>query len=530
MRRRIYKIMKYAIMVIIFISIWKSTWSQSLQQVCLGGSDIDQVFDLVQVNSNKFLFTSATLSNDFNSSCNSGGGDGFVGDLDSNLLLNNVSCIGGVNDDGLNTICKMSFGYLVGGFSFSGCTNNYTDYWVSCYDNNFNLIWRNCYGGSDRDDIYQIIQTTDNSYLLAGITYSNDGNAVGNHSAGSDILIINIDSSGNVIWDKTFGGPGDEGFGEIVEMENNTFTVSGSANFDGGDVSGTLGHNDFWVFNFDSSGTLLWQRPYGGSSNESAFSLCRFGSNEILVTGEVSSNDINVSGLHGGWDSWIIRLDSIGNIVNQKCFGGSSYDYGKRIRVSDEGNIYLLSYSYSNDGDVVLNHPADFWLLKCDSSYNTISSNSFGGSNEDVPLGLLVVSDDNVICWGFTTSPDGDVNGFHIGNNCPGFTYCPDMWIINIKDSIINNLVESENSYAPYCIYSPTLNQIILNANGIKADNYQLKVVNSFGQIIFQSTIALNSMATINLPAKTPQGAYFFELKNSKNGKTYKGKMSILIE
>ena len=106
-----------------------------------------------------------------------------------------------------------------------------------CSDKNISLEWDKTFGGSDDDRAYSLIQTTDGGYMVAGYTFSKGAGK-------GDIWVIKLDGKGNKLWDKTFGGSGDDGAVSLIQTTDGGYTVAGYI----WSKSATV--NDCWVIKF----------------------------------------------------------------------------------------------------------------------------------------------------------------------------------------------------------------------------------------------------------------------------------------
>src|SRR6185295_17243166 len=114
---------------------------------------------------------------------------------------------------------------------------------------------------------------------------------------------------------------------------------------------------------------IEWQKNFGGSYEDFGSSVQQTIDGGFIVAGFSVSTNGNVSGNHGGFDSWIVKLDAAGNLAWQKSLGGSSEDYGTFVQQTTDGGFVVAGYSYSNDGDVSGNHGGyDYWIVKLGTS------------------------------------------------------------------------------------------------------------------------------------------------------------------
>ena len=165
------------------------------------------------------------------------------------------------------------------------------------------LIKQKCFGGSqDENSYHSIRQTSDGGYVLTtSYSLSNDGDVSGNHGK-KDIWIAKLRNDWSVEWQKSLGGSGDDVASSYEFSSNNkTFLIFGSTTSNDGDVSGNHGGTDIWVVNMSLNGTILWQRCYGGSGDETDFSMTNlyYSDSGRLLTVTSSSNDGNIIGNHG---------------------------------------------------------------------------------------------------------------------------------------------------------------------------------------------------------------------------------------
>ena len=111
-----------------------------------------------------------------------------------------------------------------------------------------------------------------------------------------------------------------------------------------------------WIVKLNSSGTIQWQKSLGGTGDDAGSSIEQTSDGGYIVAGYSNSNDGDVTGNHGDHDSWIIKLNTTGNILWEKSFGGSKFEGITSIDKTSDGGYIIATYSNSNDGDVNGNH------------------------------------------------------------------------------------------------------------------------------------------------------------------------------
>lgn len=283
-------------------------------------------------------------------------------------------------------------------------------YWLVKIDSSGNIIWQKNYGVCGRANAYDIIQCRDSSYLIVGRINWGGGDAQVFHGI-YDIWICKISSSGDLIWNRTYGGSDWEDVNSICETTDGNYVIVGSTLSNDFDVSGLHGNSqDVWAFKIDTIGNILWQKCFGGSTNDFSSKVIATNNNEVYIFATTTSSDGDVTTSYGSYDIWIFRCDSIGNISWQGTYGGPSLNVTSSA-ISDVAGGFLVLSKVSNDGGMVTNTHGlyDYWLMKIDSAGNFIWGKALGGSNDDVPTDVIQTPDGGFLSVGYSYSSDGDV-------------------------------------------------------------------------------------------------------------------------
>lgn len=398
-------------------------------QKCLGGSGQDMPVKVVHSQYGYYLILGSTGSVNGDVTFNHGSNDIWLTCLDTNGVLLWQKSFGGSSMDVGTGLAELSNGDLmIGGYTASSdgdisSSHGNFDAWLIRTDASGNLQWEKTYGGSQVDLCYSMIHTMDGGVLMGGGSYSNDGDVSGNHGD-QDFWLIKTDASGNVMWQRSLGGTGLDVCQSLAENSSGELVAAGSTTSSDGDVSFNHGMNDFWVVKLDSNGTVLWKKCYGGSNNESALSIST-SSNGYLVGGYSSSSDGDLNGNQGYNDYWILRIDENGTLLYQKNFGGSGSDISYTSVPVPSGGFILCGGSTSGDGDISSTHGMeDVWLVKTDSLLNIEWTKTYGGSNNDRPSCILPCYDGGFLVSGYSYSNDGDVSGNH---------GTADFWILRLS-------------------------------------------------------------------------------------------------
>jgi hypothetical protein len=281
------------------------------------------------------------------------------------------------------------------------------------YDTSYSLLWQTSVVSAGETD--GIIQTSDGGFISVG---QGSGRA----------QTFRLDASRNLLWQTNLGGTlGSAGWG-VAATGDGGFVVAGFTSATDGDAADNHGGVDGWVFKLDANGSVVWKHCMGGSGDEHLFSVNINNDGTIMVAGETNSNDGDVSGNHGGWDLWLIKLDANGNKLWTKCYGGSDTEYMGTIRATPDGGFILTGSSGSADGDIPANNGGlDLVLLKLDANGDKQWAKNYGGPNDELNSATIVGSDGSFVVAGQTGGNGGDVSGFH------GGPY--DMWVIKVSSS-----------------------------------------------------------------------------------------------
>ncbi len=185
-----------------------------------------------------------------------------------------------------------------GGYILAGDTNSFgaggCDFWLIKTDANGNTVWDKTFGGSEDDWAHDVQQTSDGGYILAGITYS--------YGAGDrDAWLIKTDVNGIKQWDKTFGGSGGDGAFSVQQTSDGGYILAGYTNSYG------AGNEGFWLIKTDANGIKQWDKTFGGSGSEEAWSVQQTSDGGYILAGGTNSYGT------GDYDAWLIKTDAWGN-------------------------------------------------------------------------------------------------------------------------------------------------------------------------------------------------------------------------
>ncbi len=257
---------------------------------------------------------------------------------------------------------------LLSGMAVNAGTQD-TDLAIVCISSSGSVLWRKLYGGPQPETGGVITVISPYWVLLEGTTRSwgQGGSATG------DIWLLQLDTLGNIQWQKAYGGTGDE-FGSSLIDPAGGFLFSGATNSFG------AGGQDAWVMKLDAAGSISWQKTYGGAGDDYGVAVSDTGG--YLLDGLTSSFG------GGGEDAWLVKLDAQGNVTWQKTYGGAKEDAGVAVRLSS-GDLFVAGSS-----EVQGQPDTDLWFIHADSQGALGPDCTFiqGGTGATATAGALVTT------------------------------------------------------------------------------------------------------------------------------------------
>ncbi len=284
-------------------------------------------------------------------------------------------------------------GYLLGGYSKSGIGGDKTqanwnaaaDYWIVKIDSIGVKEWDKRFGGIHVDELYSLQQTFDGGYILGGNSFSGVSGDKTQPSWGSDdFWIVKTDSAGNTQWDKRFGGISHENLKSIIQTYDGGYLLGGStSSVVSGDITQPNWDTippfftvDFWIIKIDSFGKKLWDKRYGGTSNDNLFSMQQTVDGGFILGG-LSNSGIDGNKTQVSWgstDFWIVKIDSNGNKLWDKDYGGVSHEFtfGGIVQTADKGYLMAGQSNSDSSGNKSENNlsPMETWVVKTDCNGN----------------------------------------------------------------------------------------------------------------------------------------------------------------
>jgi hypothetical protein len=324
-------------------------------------------------------------------------------------------------------------GYLLGGGSESDrsgersqANRGYYDYWIVKTDANGQKQWDKAFGGSNADVLTAILPTADGGYLLGGRSDSPVSGEMTEASRGeSDYWIVKLDKHGNKQWDKRYGGDDNDYLYAMLPTPDGGYVLGGSsASSISGDKTeanrdGFGGGYDYWIVKIDSSGAKQWDRANVGDTTRELTAMLSTEDGGYLVAGNHGSR-IN--------DYGIVKLDSTGRKQWEKTYGGDALEQLEAAILTPDGGYLLGGLSHSGISGEKTEEGlgnGDYWVVKLDPQGNQQWDKTYGGGDVEYLFALLPVSTGGYLLGGASAS---GINGNKTKESRGGYDY----WVVKI--------------------------------------------------------------------------------------------------
>lgn len=187
------------------------------------------------------------------------------------------------------------------------------DYWIIKLDTDGNKQWENSFGGTSSDTLVKLLQTPDDGYILGGYSSSGiSGNKTSPNYGGSDFWVIKLDSGGNKIWEASLGGNTNEELRGLTLTSDGGYLLGGysASSVSGNKTTQNFGGADFWLVKLDTSGNKVWDQTFGGTNDDFLYALRPTADNGFILGGYSLSppSGNKTSPSYGGNDFWVIKL------------------------------------------------------------------------------------------------------------------------------------------------------------------------------------------------------------------------------
>ena len=284
---------------------------------------------------------------------------------------------GSAEEHGLKVKTTLDTGFVVVGYSIHSGRANMT---LTKIDARGDSLWAREYGGSLDDMAYAVDQTSDSGFIIAGGTYSFG-------SGRPNIYAVRTDGQGDTIWTKTYGGADEEYAFSAIATRDSGFMLCGWTRSFG------AGMADIYIIKTDAMGDTHWTRTYGGPEDEYGHTVRQTLDGGYVVAGSTLSSGA------GEADFYLVRIDSRGDTLWTRTFGGDSSDLGHSVDLTSDGG-YIVAGQTSSFGA----GNWDAWLVKTDSLGDTLWTRTVGDSGDDRCYSVQQTADGGYIVAGSTNS------------------------------------------------------------------------------------------------------------------------------
>ena len=304
------------------------------------------------------------------------------------------------------------------------------------------LQWVQLFGGSAEDIAHAVIATSDGGFAVLGNTKSTNGDIQDKTVEVSDLLLIKYSATAQLEWSKTYGGSLDDRGHSLVQMTDGGYALLGYSMSSDIDASNNEGQHDNWVLRVDAQGELMWEKSFGFSGHDHAYSIIATQDGGLLFNGflDVTSSgglgSTSKGGRHGVGEFWVHKIDTSGNIQWRRFYGGTSNDRSYAAVETDEGDFVIVGTTESTDVDI--SSPRgdyDVWVIKIAEDGTLLWERSFGGTEYEGSNAVWLDSKQVLHVFGNTFSTDKDISS-PLGSS--------DFWLISVDQS--GNLL-TENTF-----------------------------------------------------------------------------------
>ncbi|MBN1233497.1 MAG: T9SS type A sorting domain-containing protein [Candidatus Coatesbacteria bacterium] len=265
-----------------------------------------------------------------------------------------------------------------GNFIISGLTKSKghgsSDFYTIMMDLRGNIIFEKTYGSEEYERCYSITNVSDDGFIMNGVKGT------------GYVYVVRIDKEGSVLWEKTYGPQDEFNYGRFtIETSDGGFINCGAANHY------SSSHGDAYIFKTDRNGNLLWEKFLGGDQWDNALCVRQTRDNCYIAGGYTFSFG------SGNGDFYVIKMDSSGNAIWEKTYGGEKGEISNSLVLTEDGGFIMCGYteSYGKGGE-------DAFVVKADSSGNLVWQKTFGDTLDDWFHNVFKESDNVYTLTGIT--------------------------------------------------------------------------------------------------------------------------------
>lgn len=361
------------------------------------------------------------------------------------------------------------------------------------------------YGGLLNENLKSLKLPDNEGYIFYGTSNSSvSGNKTVPSYGGNDYWVIKTDVSYNIIWDKVYGGTGnDEGYNAVIIGDNLYIGGISDSPISGNKTINTNGGTDSWFLKLDFSGNIIWQNVFGGTLSESNVMCSNFQENLYVSLSTQSSNSGSISLTnHGLNDIWVSKIDTLNGIVlTQKLLGGTGDETNKQI-ISHNNRLFLLIDCYGDEnGDIpVLDGSAeqDIVLFELNSNLDIVNTRGYWGNLSDESSSII--KDDQSNMFYLIASSNSDISG----NKSESSFGNMDFWVIKLDENL--NIIwdrvfggASTDIAVPNSAFVDANGRLLVGGSSMSTEVGGNKTTPAFGTFTFDTWLVILDPSTGNL-------------------------------
>jgi hypothetical protein len=280
------------------------------------------------------------------------------------------------------------------------------------------ILWEKSYGGKHAEYLFDAIPTPDYGFILAGSSLSKKtGNKTEDNRGDLDYWVWKMDEKGDLDWQKSLGGSGQDLLKTVVLTNDGGFLLAGFSHSNEGldKRENSRDQSDFWIVKLNAKGGEEWQKTIGGNGQDDLTAVVRTRDGGFVIGGSSASEPSKTGDKtvphYGGLDYWVLKLDKDGKIVWQQSFGGKYNDELRSIALTQDGGLLLGGSSNSPEsGNKTQKHlgESDYWIIKLDKDGNEQWQKTIGSTGDDQLYVVHTTQDGHYLLGGNSNSETGD--------------------------------------------------------------------------------------------------------------------------
>lgn len=422
--------------------LWEKTY---------GGLQSEYLYDVVPTPDYGFLLVGSSLSGKSGNKL-----DERVHDLDYWLWkmdetgsLEWQRSYGGNGSDFLYSVSlTLEGGFVLAGNSTSGegyskreASRGKEDIWILRLSPKGDELWQKTIGGTGRDVVKQIVTLKDGGFIIGGSTDShpasegtvNIGEKKSDKYGNMDYWVIRLDSSGEIEWERTYGGIYRDELESIIPTQDGGFLVGGHSN---SPVSGNknedgYGQTDYWIIKLDKLGNIQWQRTFGGEHDDRLSVIIESIDGHFIAAGNSASGATGnkQSGNGKGTDFWLIKIDDAGEVIWEETFDIGQNDVLTSLIENEDGSLLLGGYAQSETTGIKSTDKKginDYVAIKIDFDRQIIWQREIGSTGTDILRKVVETRDGGYLLAGTSNGTTSRDKNSSQGRN--------DFWVVKLRD------------------------------------------------------------------------------------------------